>query len=385
MYQPDSRNGELRVAPASFAERRVRELLLPTGIEINGTNPWDLQVYNRDFFRRVLVQGSLGLGESYVEKWWETERLDEFFARLLSTPVTQDHRFVSHVLAWARAKLVNQQSRRRAYHVAEAHYDLGNDIYEAMLDRRMVYTCAYWATAADLDEAQEHKLDLVCRKIGLRRGMTVLDIGCGWGSFARFAAERYGAHVTGLTVSREQVELGQRLCQGLPVELRLQDYRDVEGNFDAVVSLGMFEHVGHKNYRTYMEVAKRCLKDSGLFLLHTIGKNDSRPGVDPWVAKYIFPNGEIPSLKQIAAACENLLVIEDVHNFGPDYDKTLMAWFRNFHKHWPKLRERHGERFYRIWKYYLNSCAGAFRARDLQLWQFVISHGSNEGAYRRPA
>jgi cyclopropane-fatty-acyl-phospholipid synthase len=268
--------------------------------------------------------------------------------------------------------------------VGEAHYDLGNEIYTAMLDQRMVYTCAYWRNADTLDQAQRHKLDLVCRKLDLRPGMRVLDIGCGWGSFAKYAAETYGVEVVGITVSREQVELGSRLCEGLPVEIRLQDYRENSESFDAIVSLGMFEHVGHKNYRTFMEVVDRCLTSNGLCLLHTIGKNDSRPGVDPWIAKYVFPNGETPSLRQISEACEGLMIIEDVHNFGADYDKTLMAWFRNFDAAWPELQNRYSGKFYRMWKYYLHSCAGAFRSRDLQLWQLVISNGIRAGGYQRP-
>ena len=214
--------------------------------------------------------------------------------------------------------------------------------------------------------------------------MRILDIGCGWGSFAEYAATKHGASVVGVTVSKEQIELARERCAGLPIEFRLQDYRDIEGQFDAVISLGMFEHVGHKNYSTFMRVLDRCLKPDALALLHTIGKNESIPGVDPWIAKYIFPNGEIPSLKQITEALEPDLIIEDLHNFGPDYDRTLMAWNQNFCNGWDKLKDNYSDRFYRMWTYYLMVCAGAFRARDLQLWQFVISKGTNKHPYRRP-
>ncbi len=384
MYESDYQGQTNSTTSGTYIERRVRHLLEPSGIQINGPEAWDLQVYDRRFYKRVMIQGSLGLGESYMDGWWEAERLDEFFARLLATRITSHHKFLSHVFAWAKAGALNLQTLARAFEVGEAHYDLGNEIYTAMLDQRMVYTCAYWRNADTLDEAQRQKLDLVCRKLDLRPGMRVLDIGCGWGSFAKYAAETYGVEVVGITVSREQVELGSNLCEGLPVEIRLQDYREVSDSFDAIVSLGMFEHVGHKNYRTFMEVVDRNLIPDGLCLLHTIGKNDSRPGADPWIAKYVFPNGEIPSLRQISTACESLLVIEDVHNFGADYDKTLMAWFRNFDAAWPKLHTKHSGRFYRLWKYYLHSCAGAFRCRDLQLWELVISNGIREGGYQRP-
>lgn len=373
-------------APArpGFAERQISKLLNGTGIELNGPNPWDPQIHNREFYKRVLAKGSLGLGESYMEGWWDCEQLDEMYHRLLRAPRLQIRKFATHIFASIRAGMLNLQSRKRAFEVGEAHYDIGNDLYRAMLDKRMVYTCGYWREANNLDDAQEHKLELVCRKLDLKPGMRILDIGCGWGSFANYAATNYGVEVVGVSVSKEQVDMGNELCKKLPVELRLQDYRAVNEKFDAIASLGMFEHVGHKNHRNYMRVAKRCLQPNGKFLLHTIGKNHSRIGVDPWISKYIFPNGEIPSLKQITKAVQALMLVEDLHNFGADYDKTLMAWFNNFDAAWPQLKNSYPDHFYRMWKYYLHVCAGAFRARNLQLWQFVLSTGAEQGAYRRP-
>lgn len=370
--------------PPGFAARRLGSMLDGSGVVINGANPWDPQIHNPAFYKRVLLGGSLGLGESYADEWWDCAQLDEMYNRMLRAPALRERAFLSYLAPYFRSLVANLQSRARSFQVGEAHYDIGNDLYRAMLDSRMVYTCAYWRDADNLDAAQKNKLELVCEKLNLQPGMRVLDIGCGWGSFAKYAAETRGVEVVGVTVSKRQVELGGELCAGLPVELRLQDYRDVDEKFDALVSLGMFEHVGHKNYRTYMQVARRCLKTPGKFLLHTIGKNHSRTGVDPWIAKYIFPNGEIPSLRQIAKSLESLMVVEDLHNFGPDYDKTLMAWWANFDRAWPQLRANMPARFYRIWKYYLHVCAGAFRARNLQLWQFVISAGAPRAAYRRP-
>jgi cyclopropane-fatty-acyl-phospholipid synthase len=258
--------------------------------------------------------------------------------------------------------------------VAHHHYDLGNDLYQAMLDPAMNYSCAYWKGAQTLAEAQLNKLELVCRKLMLGPGMRLLDIGCGWGALARHAAERFGTTVVGLTLSRPQKDYAEAACVGLPVEIRLQDYRDLEAQaFDRVVSVGMFEHVGHKNHRTFMDVVERHLTEDGVFLLHTIGGNLTRPAGDPWITKYIFPNGEIPSAAQITRALEGRFVIEDWHNLGPDYDRTLLAWHRNFTDHWAELKGRFNERFRRMWDYYLLSCAGAFRARDIQLWQIVMS------------
>ncbi|MCY4051048.1 MAG: cyclopropane fatty acyl phospholipid synthase [Gammaproteobacteria bacterium] len=368
-----------------FALKRLGPLLDQANIELNGSNPWDPQIKNQDFFKRVLFYGSLGLGDSYVDGWWECEQIDELVNRLLRLPSHYNKHYTSHLLSRLRANLFNLQKESRAAQVGKQHYDVGNDLYQGMLDKRMVYTCGYWAHSDNLDDAQRDKLDLVCKKIFLKPGMRILDIGCGWGSFAKFAAENYQATVVGVTISKEQVKLGMEMCKGLPVDLRLQDYRKLNEKFDAVVSLGMFEHVGHKNYQTYMQVAENCLHNDGLFLLHTIGKNNSQPGVDPWVGKYIFPNGELPSLPLITKAVEPYFLIEDIHNFGPDYDLTLMSWCKNFKRYF-LTRENHPaeQRFYRMWSYYLQVCAGAFRARDLQLWQIVLSKGKPSEAYRRP-
>jgi cyclopropane-fatty-acyl-phospholipid synthase len=351
-------------------------------IKINGTNPWDIQVKNEKFYSRVLNQGSLGLGESYMDGWWDCPQLDEFFNRLLLAKIDRkikgDWKLLVNLIFW---RIFNQQSKSRAFEIGEKHYDIGNDLYQIMLDKRLVYTCAYWHNADNLDQAQENKLDLVCKKIGLQSGQKVLDIGCGWGSFARFAAEKYGAKVVGITVSQEQVDLAQKLCQGLPVEIRLQDYRDLNEKFDHIISLGMFEHVGYKNYRLYMEIVSRCLRDGGLFLLQTIAGNRSVKGNDAWIEKYIFPNSMLPSAEQIAKATDDLLVLEDWHSVGSDYDKTLMAWYQNFINGWDKIKDNYNERFFRLWQYYLLCSAGSFRARKNQLWQIVFSKNGVKGGY----
>ncbi len=356
------------------SETLIRDLLTLAEIEVNGSRPWDIHVNNNALYDRILRDASLGLGESYMEGWWDCASVDQFIERVLKArldeKVKTESRFFFQVL---KARLFNRQSSSRAFEVGIKHYDLGNDLYQKMLDRRLVYSCGYWKNARNLDEAQEAKLDLVCRKIGARPGMTILEIGCGWGSFARYAAEKFGARVTGLTVSKEQIALGTQLCQGLPVELRLQDYREVQGQFDAVVSIGMFEHVGYKNYRTYMQVIDRCLKKDGSALLHTIGGNKSITSGEPWTDRYIFPNGMLPSIEQIGRSMEDLFVLEDWHNFGPYYDPTLMAWHSNFEKGWPDLQSKYSETFHRMWRYYLLTSAGAFRARNQQLWQIVFT------------
>jgi len=367
----------------ALAERKVKELFARADIKINGTRPWDIQVHNPALYSRVLAASSLGLGEAYMDGWWDCKALDQFFFHItrvnLGAHVTPSVKLALEVL---KAKVLNLQSKSRAFIVGEKHYDIGNDLYAAMLDKRLTYTCGYWKNAKTLDAAQEAKLDLVCRKLRLKPGQRVLDIGCGWGSFAKYAAEKYKVHVTGITISKEQMKLARKLCVGLPVDIILQDYRDVQGEFDHIVSLGMFEHVGPKNYRTYMEVAHRCLKDDGLFLLHTIGSSTPAPKSEPWMDKYIFPGGVLPSPGEISRAVEWLFTIEDWHNFGAYYDKTLLAWFSNFNKHWPELKKNYDERFYRMWKYYLLSCAGGFRSRYNQLWQIVLSKNGVVGGYQ---
>lgn len=373
----------------SLSERWVKQVLDGVGIQVNGSNPWDIQVKNPGFYSQVLRNPELKLGEAYVAGWWECERIDEFFARLLTLSIEDllKSNLGLHVanirsgFYTLYGKLCNLQTKSRAKIVGQKHYDLGNDFYTLMLDKRMNYSCGYWKNATTLDEAQEAKLDLICRKLQLEPGMRVLDIGCGWGGFSKYAAEHYGASVVGVTVSREQQKLAQELCQGLPVDIQFRDYRDVNEKFDRICSVGMFEHVGFKNYETYFATAKSCMKPDGLFLLHTIGNNYATALANPWIRKYIFPNGMVPSIGQIGDASEKLLVMEDWHNFGPDYDKTLMAWYDNFNANWPLLQNRYTEEFRRMWNYYLLSCAGSFRARDMQLWQVVFSHQGLPGVY----
>jgi len=363
-------------------KRIVRDILDPAGITVNGGNPWDIRINDERFYKRAIKEGSLGLGEAYMDGWWDCESLDEFFYKLLPlNPEQKIKKGLKLVLYEINSIIFNLSKKARAFQIGERHYDIGNELYKYMLDKRMIYSCGYWKGAPDLDSAQEAKLDLICKKIGLQPGDRLLDIGCGWGGFAKYAAEKYGANVVGITVSKEQAYLAKECCSGLPIEIRLQDYRDVNEKFDSIVSIGMFEHVGYKNYRTYMETVCRCLKDSGLFLLHTIGNNRSEVAANPWLDRYIFPNSLVPSMKQISGAAEGLFTIEDMHNFGSYYDPTLTSWFRNFDRNWPKLKSKYGDRFYRMWKYYLLSSAGSFRASFVNVWQIVFSKRGISGGY----
>lgn len=362
--------------------RMGNDLLSQADIKINGARPWDIQVHHADFFKRVFQQGSLGLGESYMEGWWDCERLDILFCKILKAKLDkQVPGNLKDILRVVSARLFNLQSRSRSWIVGKEHYDIGNDLFALMLDPHMQYSCGYWRHAQSLEEAQNAKLEMICEKLQLKPGMRLLDIGCGWGGLAAYAARNYGVSVDGVTISREQQKLAQQRCEGLDVNILLQDYRDLDTDYDRIVSVGMFEHVGPKNYDTYFSVVDRCLKPNGLFLLHTIGSNQTGLSVDPWINKYIFPNGCLPSIRQIASVSESRLVMEDWHNFGSDYDKTLMAWHERFNQAWSGLSSNYTPRFRRMFNYYLCACAGAFRARDIELWQVLFSRGTEGGMY----
>lgn len=373
------------VSSASIA--RFSSLLDSADVTVNGDRPWDVTVHDDLFFRRVARDGLLGLGESYVDGLWDCRDIDQLFDRCLHADIPSKLRFSRPVvLRYLRERFFNLQSVRGAWRNGRAHYNLGNDLFEASLDRRLAYSCAYWDGAASLDEAQEQKLELVCRKLGLEQGMRVLDIGSGWGSFVGYAAEHFGCEMVGVTVSERQAEFTRRRYKGLPVEIRLQDYRTLNEKFDRVVSIGMFEHVGPKNYRAYMRIVHRCLGENGLALLHFFATQRPWPNLLDsemlWITRYIFPGLVVPTLGQVGSAVDGLFVTEDLHNFGADYDRTLMEWFANFDRNWPTIQAHYGERFYRLWKYYLLSCAGAFRARKYQLWQLVLSASGVPGGYR---
>ena len=366
------------------AHRRIEALLKEADVHIGGDRPWDIAVHDDRFFAHVLGRGSLGVGESYMEGWWDCPQLDELCTRVLRARLDLNWRGRHLLLPYLKARLLNLQTPARSFQVGQRHYDVGNDLYRAMLDQRMIYSCGYWRNAANLDEAQEAKLDLCCRKLGLEPGMTLLDIGCGWGGTLRFAGQRYGVNGVGVTVSKEQAKLAEETCSGLPVEIRLQDYRDLDERFDRILSIGMFEHVGVKNYSTFMQTVNRCLAPDGRFLLHTIGRSTSATNNDPWIERYIFPNSLLPSAKQITTAAEGHFVLEDWHAFGQHYDRTLMAWYANFNEAWSELKAHYDEHFYRMWTFYLLSSAGSFRARANQLWQVLFSSRGIEGSYEVP-
>jgi len=358
----------------SRAQNVLTNLLAIADIHVDGTRPWDIRVHDARFFGRVLASGTLGFGESYMDGWWDSEALDEMCCRAIQTRLDQRFTFrLPNLGALLTALVVNQQTRRRSKKVGRVHYDLSNDFFEAMLDPNMQYSCALFEDGDDLAAAQLRKLDWICQRLRLRPGLRLLDIGCGWGGLARYAARQYGCQVVGITISKEQFDYAQRWCRGLDVEIQLRDYRDATGQFDRVVSVGMVEHVGPKNYRTYFRTAARLLGDDGLFLCQGIAGHSSRLYVDPWIERYIFPNSLLPSAARLARAAEGVFILEDIKNIGMNYDRTLLAWEENFQRSWCRFAGRYSERFRRMWRFYLLSCAGAFRARSLQMFSMLFS------------
>ncbi len=365
-------------------ERVIRELLAVGEIEINGRNPWDLAVKNPHFYKRVLTEGVLGFAESYISGWIECERMDDLIARLLRADIKNKLKknwgLLFHIL---KSRVFNLQVLSRSSQVAHVHYNLSNSFYELMLGKTMAYTAAYWKDAKTLDEAQNRKYDLICRKLYLEEGETVLELGCGWGGFAKYAAENYGCKMVSVNISSEQVNYAKEHCKGLPVSVFHSDYRDYSAynpesvSFDKAVSIGMAEHVGPKNYRSLFRVVDHQLKNDGLFLLHTIGSDVSLSTCEPFTHKYIFPNSVLPSIKQIGAATEGYFVTEDLQNFGKYYFNTLKEWYNNYKINWDTIQkldeEKFDARFDRIWSFYLLGGMGMAKSKANHLWQFVFS------------
>jgi cyclopropane-fatty-acyl-phospholipid synthase len=371
----------------------IRALTDQVDVGFSGARPWDLVVHDQSFYGDLLRRGSLALGEGYVNGRWDCAALDQLFTRLLTLPASRDAAAGFVARARLQAKMqrwlehwVNWQTRRRSFRVGQQHYDIDARVYAAMLDSRRIYSCACWHAADDLETAQAHKLELICQKLELRPGQRLLDLGCGWGGLAAYAARFFGVQVVGITVSAEQARFCRQTYRDLPFEVLLCDYRAPalleQQPFDRVVSIGMLEHVGRLNDRTFFGVLERMLTPDGLALIQTIGSHDTNSDLDPWINTYIFPDGRLPSAQQVCHGFEPWFLLQDWENFGFDYDRTLMAWWQNFERFWPLLSGELDARFYRFWKYYLLSCAGFFRSAQGQLWQFVLTKKQRQQPYR---
>lgn len=375
----------------------IEKLLQEADIELNGNRKGDIIVYNEDFYKTVVLGGTLALGETYMKKWWDCENLDFFFYKLVSNrekieqeirneimnnPIKYFFKNYKILLHLFLTKIMNFQTQTKSNEVIDKHYQIGDDLYKIMLDETLTYTCAYWKEADSLKKAQEQKYELICKKLKLKRGMSILDIGCGYGGFAYYASKHYGVEVYGVTLSQNQANIAMEKCKDLKVKIEVKDYRDVKGEFDRILSIGMIEHVGYKNYKSYMSIINNLLKKDGISLVHTIGIINSVTSVDPWFEKYIFPNGMLPSIAQLSSSMEDFkFVIEDVENFGWSYDLTLLEWNKNFVQNWKQIENNYSDEFYRMWQYYLLSSAGFFRSRQIHLWQIVFTKKQNPNIY----
>ena len=356
-------------------------ILEAAGIPLNSSEPWSIQVHNEKMWDRVISQQQLGFAESYMDGWWDCQALDVMITKLLSINVLKLLRpspaLALHV---ARSYLLNNQTKQKAAQNAKHHYNIGNDLYSRMLDEEMAYSCAYWSKAETLNQAQIDKFDLICRKLELQPGMRLLDIGSGWGGFLRHAVKNYGVQATGISPADNQINLAIEKSAGLGITFIQQDYRDLKGQFDRIVSIGMMEHVGPKNYMTFFQKCDELLAPGGRMLHHTIVSNITKQVTDPFFDRYIFPGGVLPSLAQISSATENGFVIEDVQNLGPDYDRTLLEWHKNISAKWQEIPQ-YDPHFQRMWNYYLLASAAGFRAGDLQLMQCVFHRVGPRATY----
>ncbi|HMO02164.1 MAG TPA: class I SAM-dependent methyltransferase [Oligoflexia bacterium] len=327
------------------------------------------------------TRGLYGLGEAYMAGEWESQNLDNII-RSIALQGYCKKISLRRLFKLLTTLFINHQKGQKAFEVAERHYDLSNRLFTAMLDSSMSYTCGYWREAKNLEEAQTAKLRLICEKLKLAPGMRVLDIGCGWGNFAHYASTHYGVEVVGLTVSNQQAEIAKARCAKLPVEIRLQDYQKFKERiqFDRVVSIEMIEAVGKKNLPKFYETIKNSLKDSGIFLLQVITgemfSRTSNPALDDylvWLIKYIFPNGYLPSSRELFMPEKYGLKIENIHNLGSDYIKTLTAWQENFENNWFSLKQEFSDSFKRMWLYYLAGCRVMFELSFVQIYQIAYS------------
>lgn len=371
----------------SKIQQVVTEQLSRSGIRVGTDHPWDIQVHDPRFYQRLAMQGSLGAGESYVEGWWDCQRIDLLAERVLQSGLAnQWGRNLRAGMGSILRRLINPQRGKRSEKVALLHYNIDPAFFEMLLGPTMNYSCAYWRSSRSLDDAQRQKMHLIGKKLDLGPQDRALDIGCGWGGLAHYLSSVFGCSVVGITNSTSQARyanerFGSHLCTFIHCDYKAFDPR-AHGGFTKVVSVGMFEHVGIRNYQAFFGLCRRAIPSDGLILLHTFGRTIERD-FDPWTDRYIFPNSYLPTIQDIGRATGGSLVMEDWHNFGADYDRTLMAWLSRFEAWASSGACDMSIQQVRMWRYYLATYAACFRVRNrIQLWQLVLSRRGVAGGYR---
>ncbi len=360
-------------------------LRLPGGrIESFGEGLPDVEwaLHKTDTLRRIATDPTLMLGETYMDGEWDITKgsilslLEILLSNLPHQLIGQRGFFFKHLQKLIRRGNTIMRSYRNVAH----HYDLDEWLFRRFLDPDMHYSCAYfYEPDISLQEAQRAKCQHIMTKLLLQPRQRVLDIGCGWGGLALYLAEHAGVEVTGLTLSREQLRVAEQRVKehGLQgrVKFHLQDYREHQGSYDRIVSVGMFEHVGRTHYPEYFEQVRRLLHPDGVALLHTIGHSGAPVETNPWIAKYIFPGGYNPSLSEVSSAFEKSGLINcDVEVWRLHYAETLAAWHKNFQAHRADVAQRLGERFCRMWEYYLTTCEASFRWYNVVVFQIQLAH-----------
>lgn len=370
----------------------VEELFSQAGIEVNGSNPWDPQIHNPIAYNMTVGNGLIGAGEAYMRGYWDCEQLEEFFRRAVQVDLAKRMPWnLSTATLVTKARLMNLQLPKRAWEVGRMHYDLPREVWECTLDFAMTGSCAYYRFPDEtLDQAQQNKLNLTLKKVGLQKGHSLLDIGVGWAAFSGLSAITYGAKPIGITVSEGQREY-IRSRYGDIVDVRVHPWQQtvLEQPVDRIISVEMFEHVGSDNYRKFFQLCRDSITDDGLMLLHTIVGHNPSKHIDPWMDKYIYPGGCIPTLGQITTAVHGLFHVEDVHDIGGHYPATLLAWMANFRRNWdvvkalgPKRLGMDPEVFCRMWYYHYMASAGGFLSRVISVHQIVLSTNGVPGGYQ---
>ncbi len=355
-----------------------------------GTGPTGgLIIKNPDFYDRVVRDGSLGMGESYMEGWWDAEGDDIVSAIgiIISNQLEKTIRVSpSLMLSAASTKIFANVSRVRSKSNIQQHYDVGNDFYELFLDENMAYTCGYQKDPNDtIEDMQNQKHERVARKLGLKAGESMVDLGCGFGGMLRYGAKNFGIKGMGVTLSEGQYEWANKKMQeeGLHDNIRveLKDYRDMTGTFDHVVSIGLAEHTWQRGYETFIGKISELLKEGGVGLVHTIGvTSPPHETTDAWINRYIFPDGRLPRLEELIEEMRRAgLTVGHVENFKLHYAETLRHWKEKFNKNRATIKAmapEYNEEFLRMWDYYLQVCEAGFRYGELQLYQILFCKGA---------